>query len=35
MKYLECCLKEALRLYQSVPIMSRTLGEDVEIGGPH
>jgi len=33
MKYLECCLKEALRLYQSVPIMSRTLGEDVEIDG--
>merc|ERR1712142_1072320 len=33
MKYIESCLKEALRLYQSVPIMSRTLGEDVEIEG--
>lgn len=33
MKYLECCLKESLRLYQSVPIISRILGEDVEIDG--
>eukprot|EP00092_Neocalanus_flemingeri_P012801 GFUD01013793.1.p1 GENE.GFUD01013793.1~~GFUD01013793.1.p1 ORF type:complete len:512 (+),score=129.68 GFUD01013793.1:190-1725(+) len=33
MKYIECCIKEALRLYQSVPIMSRVLGEDVEIEG--
>jgi len=33
MKYVECCLKESLRLYQSVPIISRILGEDVEIDG--
>ena len=33
MKYIEMCLKEGLRLYQSVPIMSRTLGEDVIIDG--
>merc|ERR1711892_675591 len=33
MKYIECCLKEALRLYQSVPMMSRLLGEDIEVEG--
>lgn len=33
MKYLERCLKEALRLYPSVPFISRRLAEDVEIGG--
>nr|QGQ60785.1 CYP4C [Eurytemora pacifica] len=33
MKYLDSCLKESLRLYQSVPIMSRRTGEDVEIDG--
>ena len=45
MKYLETCLKESLRwasptstlastrLYQSVPIISRILGEDLEVGG--
>ena len=31
MKYLEMCLKESLRLYQSVPIITRTIGEDVVI----
>ena len=31
MRYIEMCLKESLRLFQSVPIMSRTLGEDVVI----
>jgi len=33
MKYLDCCIKESLRMYQSVPIISRQLGEDVEVGG--
>lgn len=33
MKYLESCIKESLRLYQSVPIISRILAEDVEIHG--
>lgn len=32
MKYLECCLKEALRLYPSVPLIARHLKEDVQIG---
>jgi hypothetical protein len=29
LKYLECCIKEALRLYPSVPFFSRILMEDV------
>lgn len=33
LKYLECCIKEALRLYPSVPIISRRLGADADIGG--
>ena len=33
MKYLESCLKESLRLYQSVPVISRVLAEDIEILG--
>lgn len=32
MKYLECCIKEALRLYPSVPLIARHLKEDVKIG---
>ena len=32
MKYLERVIKEALRIYPSVPIISRELTEDVEIG---
>lgn len=32
MKYLECCIKEALRLFPSVPLMARHLNEDVQIG---
>lgn len=32
MKYLECCIKEALRLFPSVPLIARYLKEDVQIG---
>uniref|UniRef100_A0A915EHQ1 Cytochrome P450 n=1 Tax=Ditylenchus dipsaci TaxID=166011 RepID=A0A915EHQ1_9BILA len=33
LRYLECCIKETLRLYPSVPIISRRLGSDSTIGG--
>ncbi|CAH1251097.1 CYP4V2 [Branchiostoma lanceolatum] len=33
MKYLECCIKEALRLYPPGPFLGRTLSEDCVIGG--
>lgn len=32
MKFLECCIKEALRLYPSVPLIARHLKEDIKIG---
>ncbi|KAB7506176.1 Cytochrome P450 4C1 [Armadillidium nasatum] len=32
MKYLECCIKEALRLFPSVPLFGRELKEDIKIG---
>lgn len=32
LKYLECCLKEILRLYPSVPFISRCSGAPIEIG---
>ena len=32
MKYLECCIKEAMRLYPSVPVIARKIGEDISIG---
>ncbi|KAH8309287.1 hypothetical protein KR059_007777, partial [Drosophila kikkawai] len=31
MRYMEMCIKEALRLYPSVPLMSRKLGEEVRL----
>ncbi|XP_026733291.1 cytochrome P450 4C1-like [Trichoplusia ni] len=33
MKYLECCIKESLRLYPSVHFISRMLTEDLKIDG--
>uniref|UniRef100_UPI003B5C7B35 uncharacterized LOC119834290 n=1 Tax=Zerene cesonia TaxID=33412 RepID=UPI003B5C7B35 len=33
MKYLECCIKESLRLYPSVPFIARYLKEDVVLSG--
>lgn len=32
MKYLECAIKDSLRLYPSVPFLGRHLHEDVQIG---
>nr|QST15032.1 CYP4C33-like protein 3 [Diaphanosoma celebensis] len=33
LKYLECCIKEALRLYPSVPFLGRQLAHDTTIHG--
>ncbi|XP_016932948.4 cytochrome P450 4c3 [Drosophila suzukii] len=33
MRYLECCIKDSLRLFPSVPMMARMVAEDVNIGG--
>jgi cytochrome P450 len=32
LKYLECCIKETLRLYPSVHLFERTVQENVQIG---
>lgn len=32
MRYLEMCIKETLRLYPSVPVIARKLGEEVRLG---
>ncbi|XP_046641927.1 cytochrome P450 4C1-like [Daphnia pulicaria] len=33
LKYLDCCIKETLRMYPSIPGVMRTITEDTEIGG--
>ncbi|KAJ2949959.1 hypothetical protein O0L34_g11282 [Tuta absoluta] len=33
LKYLECCIKESLRIYPSVFFMARLINEDVMLGG--
>lgn len=32
LKYLDCCIKETLRMYPSIPGVMRTITEDTEIG---
>lgn len=32
LKYLECCIKETLRLYPSAPVFERMAIDDVKLG---
>jgi cytochrome P450 len=34
MKYLECCIKESLRIYPSVPFLARSIETDLKLGKP-
>ena len=33
LKYLDCCIKEALRLYPAVPNIKRFVSQDLSLGG--
>ena len=32
MKYLDCCVKESMRLYSPIPSVMRSLTDDVQVG---